>query len=969
MALIFSVTNLFSQEKEVFKATEYGVLPEPIFVPSIASQIEEGTFIGVDENEEAKKGHPKRRWGNNIIPGKGNPNMDDALVENQKRAVQKKGREPLLVFEANSANATPSDPTGAVGPNHFVGAWNSGFRIFDKDGNPLTSEASLSTLFPGNNIGDPIVLYDVEADRFIITEFDSSPNGFNVAICQGSDPVNDGWYVYTSGFSTGLFPDYPKFSIWSDGYYVTSNIGGTNKVFVMERDQMLEGFSSQFVSLPLPGISTSGFYSPQFFNVTNGDLPPIGNAYVVYLQDDAWGGVSEDHLKIWTVNVDWDNAGNSDISTAFQIPTTPYVSVFDGGSFSNRPQPNGPDQDVLQATIMNQAQYRRFDGYNSAIFNFVVDVDGPGELAGIRWYELRQYDEGEDWEIYQEGTYISPYNDKDAFSGSMAMDANGNIGMGYTTVSSTEKIAIYYTGRYATDPLGQMTIDETFIAQSTGNNPSNRLADYVHLTLDPSNDKTFWHIAEYFNTGRTDVVAAFQIAPDYQNDIGVATIDTPEDGALSDAEVVSVTIFNAGELEQTDIEVSYQVDGGDIITEMYSGTLEPQAYESFTFNQTADLGVVGQTYEIKAFTSLDNDEDMQNDTATKLVKFYGPNDLGIALISQPNSGEGLGDSEAVVVEVMNYGTEDQSDIDVSYEFEGSTVNEVFSGTLSFGESAEYSFVYDADMSAPGVHYLKAFTSLIQDVDLTNDTAYKTVFNSDCIPDASCAFGHEIKRVQLGSIDNESGCSENAYGDYVDQITDLDVNSMNDFTLSASYGNQYVKVWIDFNDDFVFGAEEVVSAFEVADGAGEGEFTQTENLIVPEDAFLGEHLMRVKLSWLVPIGDDGACDDISDGGETEDYMVNIVQPVGIADLSITDADFRVADLGSNQYKVMMSTEDWNEPLRIDVHNTMGQCVLHNRVAKIGNTYTYDLDMSYAPKGMYIIRFGSDEYGKVKKIVVK
>jgi len=336
---------------------------------------------------------------------------------------------------------------------------------------------------------------------------------------------------------------------------------------------MLQGHDAQFVGFPLPGITTSGFYSPQFFNVTNDDLPPAGGATVVYMQDDAWSGVVNDHLKLWTVNVDWDDITNSTISAPIEIPTTPFISVFDGGSFNNVPQPSGPDQDVLQATIMNQAQYRRFPGYNSAIFNFVVDTEGSSaELAGIRWFELRQDADGEPWTIYQEGTYISPYNNKHAFSGSMAMDGLGNIGMGYTTVSSNEKIAIYYTGRYASDPLGQMTIDETLIAQSTSNNSSNRLADYVQLSLDPANDKTFWHIAEYFkNNQRTDVVGVFQIASDFAHDVGVVSIDQPENGALSDTEAITITLFNYGEEEQTNIPVSYTINGGAPVNEILPG--------------------------------------------------------------------------------------------------------------------------------------------------------------------------------------------------------------------------------------------------------------------------------------------------------------------------------------------------------------------------------------------------------------
>src|SRR5690606_16498058 len=129
----------------------------------------------------------------------------------------------------------------AVGPNHVIGGWNIGFRIFDKDLNPLTNSASLNTIFSGQVIGDPIFLYDHEADRFIITEFSNNPNGFKVAVCQGPNPLTDGWFVYQGQFNTGSFPDYTKFSIWHDGYYVTANIGSSNRLFVVEREKMLLG--------------------------------------------------------------------------------------------------------------------------------------------------------------------------------------------------------------------------------------------------------------------------------------------------------------------------------------------------------------------------------------------------------------------------------------------------------------------------------------------------------------------------------------------------------------------------------------------------------------------------------------------------------------------------------------------------------------------------------------------------------
>ncbi len=515
--LILPALSLFSQNSSPGMATGSQhptliTISSPVtFSPSIESQLADGTFRPAEEI--VKEVNPKR-WGSNTsVEGKGLPKDGDPLIDLQNRAPKVQGRAPLLSFDAASATATPTDPTGAVGPNHFVNAWNSSFRIWDKAGNPLTAAASLGTILPGT-MGDPIVIYDRYADRFLITEFFS--NGFDVAISQGPNPVTDGWYVYR--FNTNTFPDYPKFSVWSDGYYITANkdqgsASTSQVVFVLERDKMLVGnTTAQMLGFPLTGIVTSGFYSPLGFNVNGPQLPPAGNAPIVYMQDDAWSGVSTDHLKIWSINVNWTTPANSTISSPQILNTQPFDGLFDNGSFSNLPQPSGSDIDALQATIMYMAQYRRFPGYNSAIFNFVVDLNGADNKAGIRWYELRQTTDGAPWTIHQEGTYAQP-DGHSAFCGNMCMDANGNIGLAYTIVSTTQFPALRFTGRYASDPAGTMTLAEEVIASSTQSDPSSRYGDYSQMTIDPTDDVTFWSIGEYFNSGRKNRVGVFQIAP------------------------------------------------------------------------------------------------------------------------------------------------------------------------------------------------------------------------------------------------------------------------------------------------------------------------------------------------------------------------------------------------------------------------------------------------------------------------
>ncbi len=475
----------------------------------------------ISASEKNNDGQEKRRGRNTYVPGKGLPaaGQKDPLMLTQQKSAKMAISTEAANFQSHQGNSTPTDPTGAIGPNHYVYAFNTGFGIRDRSGNVLLAEASLATIFPGESLGDPIVVYDNYAERFIIMQFSNSPNGILIAVGQGPDPVNDGWFTYR--FNTGTFPDYEKLSIWSDGYYITANkdqnAPTTNDVvFVAERDKMLVGDASAgFIGFPLPGAVTSGFYSPGGSNSTGPTLPPVGasNSFL-YLQDDGWAGVSQDHIKVWTTDVDWTNPGNSTISQPQEIITAPFDSVFDGGSFSNLPQPSGPDVDGLQATMMYMTNYRRFGTHNSMVLNFLVDLDGNDNLSGIRWYELRQTGDNQPWTIFQEGTYVQP-DGLSAFSGTMAMDAQGNIGLGYTVVSTSTFPSLRYTGRLASDPSGTMTLAEQVGVNGTQSDPSSRYGDYSHMTVDPTDDMTFWFTGEYFDSGfRKNHVVAFKLEPD-----------------------------------------------------------------------------------------------------------------------------------------------------------------------------------------------------------------------------------------------------------------------------------------------------------------------------------------------------------------------------------------------------------------------------------------------------------------------
>jgi hypothetical protein len=466
---------------------------------------------------------------------------------------------------------------------------------------------------------------------------------------------------------------------------------------------MLNGNPSQFIGLPLPGFISpvGGFYSPQAFHTTTGSaLAPAGTpAPIVYLQDDSYSGVAVDHLKVWSATIDWVTPGNSSMSAPQQINAlTPFLSVFDGGSFSNLQQPSGPNVDALQALIANQANYRRFGGHNSAVFDFVVDTDpGGGELAGVRWYELRQTADGQPWTIFQEGTYTSPVGGKHAWNASMCMNASGDIGMGYTAMSTSESISIRYTGRLATDPPNVMTVAEELIGQSTANNPNLRYADYSQISLDPT-DQSFWFVSEYFNANRRDIVGQFILGPPPANDIGAISIEEPNTGILGANEDISITIRNFGSNNITNPPVQYSINGGTPVVENYSGTIVAGTNESFTFATQADLSLPGD-YLIEAKTNLGGDSNTNNDSTSKTVTNEV---LGVDPVE-------LADSELIIVSKPK----NIFDISLVTSFDGvasitvyNTLGQVVAFNNLHKEGDRYKYTLDMSYAAAGVYVVK-----------------------------------------------------------------------------------------------------------------------------------------------------------------------------------------------------------------------------------------------------------------------
>lgn len=838
---------------------DFGESLPMFYVPSMASR---SALIPAEYTEEEAR--DRRSIRNRVVIGKEKQETDDYFVLNRHETEQSvRVMPPSVVFDAYSSGSQPTDPSMAVGLDHVFVVYNTGYRIFDKSGNPLTGQLAVTNIFSGGGCCDLTASYDGAANRWVISYLFGNGN-VQVAVSDGSDPLTSGWNVYTY---TGV-SDYQKLSVWSDGYYMTANVG-SRRVWALERAEMLAGNSSaSFQTFSIPGIQTSGFYSPQMLNVSDANMPAAGGATLIYLQDDAWGGVSQDHVKFWTIDVDWTTPSNSTISAATQINTTPFISVFDGGSFSNLTQPNGGVPiDALQATIMNQSQFRKFATHNSAIFNFVVDTDATGgELAGIRWFEFRQPADNTPWTLYQEGTYTAP-DGRHAWHGSMIMDGSGNIGMGYSSMSGPTttdivRVSSYYTGRFDGDALGTMTVAEELIANGNANIPGLRYGDYSKMDIDPADDATFWFINEYMNSGRKGVVGAFQLQPNTTvDDIGVTSITDPSSGQLTNAEEITINVRNFGINDIIDPEVQYTIDGGTPVVETFTGVLAAGATETYTFATTADLSIQNQIYTIASRTNFAPDSDPSNDEATKTV--------------------------------------------------------------------QNSIIY-------------------------------------CNPGADCSFGDGFTLVAVEQINNPSACE--GYGDFTTQVASFAAGGTYQVTFTTGYGDQNIKGWIDFNDDGSFTNDElVVPNFVIAPGQAGGSYTETTDLVVPAGVPSGIHRLRFKSNWQAEVPAD-ACEE-TQYGETEDYSADIDGVLGITQAAISEADLIVTSSDNNQFDIALVTS-YEDRAAIGVYNVLGQLLAFNYIEKEGDRFNYQLDMSYAPSGVYIIKMGdifSNIYQTAKVIV--
>ncbi len=647
--------------------------------------------------------------------------------------------EPILNFEgidSEQSGSTPPDTNGDVSPDYFVQTVNGGgslFNVYDKEGVLIQGPISMNTLwedFNGSGLGDPVILWDQGAERWLFSEISSSFSSMLIAVSETSDPLGN-FYAYE--FQAPSLPDYPKFGIWPDAYYFSTNEGGDPNVpvYMLDRAAMLNGdpsVSLQRVGVPkFPAVNEFAFQVVQAADWDGAQNPPPAGSpsYMVRMYDDAWDG-GQDKLEVWEVAVDWADENNTTVTGPIELFTEPFDgnACIDGSIFNCLTDAGGNTVSALMHVIMHRVQYRNFGSYEVMVLNHVVDVDG-NNLAGVRWYELRKPSGGQ-WEIYQQGT-VSP-DDNNRWMASIAMDAAGNIGLGYTIMGPDNDYDLAYTGRRSSDPLGEMTVDEYIFAEGLSLNPFIRWGDYSMMTVDETDGRTFWYTGEYMkenNEWGTKIVS-FILRRD-TIDVGPLSILTPENSAfLTNAETVEVQVKNFGLEGQSNFDVGLIVDDVFIESKNISTVLEPDSTVNVIFDTPVDMSTIGD-YNFKVYTNLVDDQNILNDTLRQIISQLERFDIGVS--GFVNIDDTVCDTtfEAGII-LTNFGVETITSAVIEWSLNAGAVQTInWAGTLLSGAS-DTTFV-TLEPLFEGINTISATSSLpntMIDEDMTNDNLSRDI---------------------------------------------------------------------------------------------------------------------------------------------------------------------------------------------------------------------------------------------------
>ncbi len=408
-----------------------------------------------------------------------------------------------IVYPGVGCNCAPPDTIGEVGFTQYVQMVNEGIQVFNKTtGASVLGPVGIQTIWSGFGgacenfgFGDPIVLYDQQANRWLVSQFASPTNSIPftdecIAISTTSDATGS-WYRY--GFTLGPnFYDYPHFGMFPNAYYMAENVFNAaataylgTQAFAFDRTKMLAGLPASFVSL---GITTGGATRAPFLPADmDGATTPAVNAPGIFVETPF-----TNTYRIYHMAPDFVTPAN----TTLTLVASPAAAAF---TFQGSDVPQLGTTSLLDSLadrVMNRMAYRNMGTSERIVGNMTVSSNN---VSGVRWFELNKTGVST-YTVNQESTYQPDLTHR--WMASVAQDHHGNMALGYSASSSTINPQIRYAGRLVTDPASTLPQAEVSLHNGTGSQVGtfSRWGDYSSMTVDPVDDCTFWYTQEYYST-------------------------------------------------------------------------------------------------------------------------------------------------------------------------------------------------------------------------------------------------------------------------------------------------------------------------------------------------------------------------------------------------------------------------------------------------------------------------------------
>lgn len=419
---------------------------------------------------------------------------------------------------APDGSVEPPDSIGVAGPSIVVELVNSvqdsgdnvvgspQIAFFDKNLGGVVFQQDFKTFFasvnPGNDIFDPVVIFDEQVGRFVLAAVDLDAEAqrsfLDIAISKNSNPVGPQDFELqrlevteqTGGgaSATRLWGDFPRLGWNADAYVFSLNMfafpvgeafAGRSQIVTINKASVIDGDQGTFTfnrGIDVPNAFTlvpaimhgSQPGGPMYFVEETPRTTSQATSVQVYRMTNVLS--STPNLQPFTVDVpDYFNA----------VPPA---------------QPNGVSPDPTIDTRILSVAFRN----NRLVASHNVGTGANG-VTLARWYDFNVA--GNRPTLTQAGD-ISQGAGVSTYYPSIEIAPNGTLGMTFLQSGPNEVMSMYVTGRTDQDEPGLM---QTPLLAKAGvtNYQGGRAGDYSGISVDPVDPTTFWAVNQFADQAKT----------------------------------------------------------------------------------------------------------------------------------------------------------------------------------------------------------------------------------------------------------------------------------------------------------------------------------------------------------------------------------------------------------------------------------------------------------------------------------